>query len=146
MSETLPLEAELVWLEKLHFQASSGGSRLVLDSRGEAGPSPVQALALGLAGCMCMDVVHILERGRVPPAGMSARLRATRSATDPKRVLTAELHLVVSGAVPADKVERAIALSREKYCSVWHSLRQDIAFTTSFEVIAPEPRRPAGST
>jgi uncharacterized OsmC-like protein len=39
-----------------------------------------------------------------------------------------------AGAVPADKVERALALSREKYCSVWHSLRQDIAFTTSFEV------------
>jgi uncharacterized OsmC-like protein len=41
---------------------------------------------------------------------------------------------VVGGAPPADKVERAIALSREKYCSVWHSLRPDIDFRTSFEV------------
>jgi uncharacterized OsmC-like protein len=38
------------------------------------------------------------------------------------------------GDVPADRVQRAIALSRDKYCSVWHSLRQDITFTTSFEV------------
>jgi putative redox protein len=46
---------------------------------------------------------------------------------------------VVKGDVPRDKVERAIALSREKYCSVWHSLRADIAFTTSFELEASPP-------
>ena len=45
-----------------------------------------------------------------------------------------DLRFSVRGPVPADRVERAIALSREKYCSVWHSLRPDIAFTTSFEV------------
>ena len=45
-----------------------------------------------------------------------------------------DLRFEVAGDVPPDKVERAIALSREKYCSVWHSLRQDIAFTTSFDV------------
>jgi uncharacterized OsmC-like protein len=45
-----------------------------------------------------------------------------------------DLRFDVSGEVAPDKVERAIALSREKYCSVWHSLRQDIEFTTGFEV------------
>jgi putative redox protein len=45
-----------------------------------------------------------------------------------------DLHFAVRGSVPADRVERAITLSRERYCSVWHSLRPDIAFTTSFEV------------
>ena len=135
MIEAPSVEAELVWLEKLQFRGSSGATRLVLDSDGAAGPSPVQALLLGLAGCMCMDVVHILTKGRVPVAGLTARLRATRAESDPRRVLAVDLHLVVQGAVPADKVERAIALSREKYCSVWHSLRQDIAFTTSFEVL-----------
>jgi uncharacterized OsmC-like protein len=42
---------------------------------------------------------------------------------------------VVTGDVPTERVERAIALSREKYCSVWHSLRADIAFTTAYEVL-----------
>ena len=47
--------------------------------------------------------------------------------------MSAHLHFVVAGEAPAEKVERAIALSRETYCSVWHSLRPDIAFRTSFE-------------
>ena len=44
------------------------------------------------------------------------------------------LHVTVEGDVPADAVERAVALSREKYCSVWHSMRQDIEFTTTHDV------------
>ena len=64
------------------------------------------------------------------------RLVARRADTEPHRIVAADLRFTVSGAVPADKVERAIALSHEKYCSVWHSLQPDIAFTTSFEVVA----------
>jgi uncharacterized OsmC-like protein len=45
-----------------------------------------------------------------------------------------ELRFVVTGDVAAEKVERALALSRDKYCSVWHSLRPDIALTTTFEI------------
>ena len=44
-------------------------------------------------------------------------------------------YTLLTGAIPRDRVERALELSREKYCSVWHSLRQDIRFTTSFEVL-----------
>ena len=46
------------------------------------------------------------------------------------------LRFTVTGNVPPETVERAIALSREKYCTVWHSLRQDISFETTFEVRA----------
>ena len=46
-----------------------------------------------------------------------------------------DLRFTLEGEIPGDRVERAIALSREKYCSVWHSLRPDIELTTSFEVI-----------
>ncbi len=131
-----PLEVELEWDAGLRFRGRAGETELTIDSDGRAGLSPVQALALALGGCMSVDVVHILERGRLGLRGLRARLRAVRAAEDPRRLVSVDLRFTVTGDVPPDKVERAIALSREKYCSVWHSLRQDIAFTTSFEVIS----------
>ena len=133
-----PVEVELAWDGDLRFRGRAGQNAVVVDSDGSAGPSPVQALALALAGCMSVDLVHILERGRQPLRGLRARLRAERAPEDPHRLVRVELRFDVTGAVAPDKVERAIALSREKYCSVWHSLRQDIEFTTSFEVGAAE--------
>jgi len=132
-----PVEVELAWEGNLRFRGRAGPAAVVVDSDGSAGPSPVQALALALAGCMSVDVVHILERGRQPLRGLRARLRGERAPEDPHRLVRVDLRFDVMGEVAPDKVERAIALSREKYCSVWHSLRQDIEFTTSFEVRAP---------
>jgi putative redox protein len=132
-----PVEVELTWDGDLRFRGIAGQNAVVVDSDGTAGPSPVQALALALSGCMSVDVVHILERGRQPLRGLRARLRAERAPEDPHRLVRVDLRFDVTGEVAADKIERAIALSREKYCSVWHSLRQDIEFTTSFEVRAP---------
>ena len=109
---------------------------MTLDSAGLVGPSPVQALGFALAGCMATDVAHLLTKGRQPLRGLRAHLVADRSPEDPHRFVRVTLHITVEGAVPADAVERAIALSREKYCSVWHSLRQDIDFTVTFEVAA----------
>jgi putative redox protein len=109
-------------------------SEVVLDSAGEAGPSPVQMLACSLAGCMAIDVVHILEKGRVPLRALRASLVAERAPGDPRRLVKVDLRFHVRGDVPRDRVERAVALSREKYCSVWHSLRPDIAFTTAIEL------------
>jgi putative redox protein len=131
-----PVEVELTWDGDLRFRGRAGQAAVVVDSDGSAGPSPVQALALALAGCMSVDVVHILERGRQPLRGLRAHLRAERAPEDPHRLVRVDLRFDVTGEVAPDKVERAIALSREKYCSVWHSLRQDIEFTTSFEVRA----------
>jgi putative redox protein len=132
-----PVEVDLTWEGALRFRGRAGQAAVVVDSDGIAGPSPVQALALALAGCMSVDVVHILERGRQPLRGLRARLRGERAPEDPHRLVRVDLRFDVTGDVAPDKIERAIALSREKYCSVWHSLRQDIEFTTSFEVRAP---------
>ena len=128
-----PLALDLEWQGDLRFRGTTGSVSLVLDSAGEAGPTPVQALAYALAGCMAIDVVHILRKGRLEPRSLKVHLEAERAPDDPKRLVSAHLHFVVAGEAPAEKVERAIALSREKYCSVWHSLRPDIAFRTSFE-------------
>ena len=99
-----------------------------------AAVSPVEALAFAIAGCMASDLVHILVKGRTEPRAVTVRLVGERASAEPRRLVRVDLRFEVRGAVPPDKVERAIALSREKYCSVWHSLRPDIAFTTSFEV------------
>lgn len=139
MSDTPPRPdtvVELEWTGDLRFQARSGSTSLIVDGDGAAGISPVQALALSLAGCMGADVAMILQKGRVPLRSLRAHLIGERAPEPPRRFLRIDLRFVVTGDVPAEKVERAIALSHERYCSVWHSLRQDIEFTTSFEVLA----------
>ena len=129
-----PLTAELVWASGLKFGATSGPNAIVIDGDGAAGPSPLQAAAFGLAGCMAADVVSILQKGRHPLAGLRVSLTADRAPNPPRRLVRVALHFHVSGAVPPEAVERAIALSRDTYCSVWHSMRQDIEFATTFDL------------
>ncbi len=129
-----PVVADLVWTEALRFDASSAHITAVVDGDSSAGPSPVQMLIFGLAGCMAADVVDIVRKGRHSLTGFSAHILAERAQDPPTRVVRAQLHFHVRGDVPATAVERAIALSRDKYCSVWHSLRQDIELTTTFDV------------
>ena len=129
---------ELTWQGGMRFEARVGEHTLALDSDRHAGLSPTQALAVSLAGCMAIDVVDILQKGRFELDGVQARLESERRSEPPRYVRRVTLHFVVTGAVPADRVERAIELSRERYCSVLHSLRSDIDFQSSFEIL-PRP-------
>ncbi len=128
------LEVDLEWEGDLRFRGRSGDAEILMDSPPKAGPTPVQALGFGLAGCMAMDVASILQRGRLDLKGLRVRLEGQRQENHPKRLLAVTLRLTVVGDVPPDRVERAIQLSRETYCSVWHSLNPDIDFRTSFEI------------
>ena len=129
-----PLVAELVWSGDLRFDASSGVNAAVVDGDSKSGLSPTQCAAIGLAGCMAADVVDILRKGRHPLTALRVTFTGTRAEQPPRRFLQIELRFDVRGAVPADAVERAIALSRDKYCCVWHSFRQDIALSTPFQI------------
>jgi putative redox protein len=129
-----PTVVDLVWTGDLAFAANLSKSALIVDSSGVAGPSPVEALGVALAGCMSADVALILTRGRHLFRALRARLEAQRAPDDPHRFLSVLLHFSLEGEVPTEAVERAIALSREKYCSVWHSMRQDIDFQVTFDV------------
>jgi putative redox protein len=129
-----PTTVEIVWEHDLVFAGRSGETSMVLDSAGKAGPSPVQALVFALAGCMGMDVVHILKRGRYDLRGVKVAVIAERAQDDPHRVTAVTMEFTVTGAVPNEQVQRAIDLSHEKYCSVWHSMRQDIAFQSRFSI------------
>ncbi len=126
---------DLEWLGDNRLRGRSGAVEIVMDSPPVAGPSPVQALAFGLAGCMAMDVLAVIKRGRFELQGLTARLVAERAPSDPKRIVAVDLRFTLAGSIPDDRVLRAIQLSREKYCSVWHSLQPDIELTTSFEVV-----------
>ncbi|MFN8060804.1 MAG: OsmC family protein [Vicinamibacterales bacterium] len=139
MAETKPpIPVTLEWQGDHRFQASTPRAAFVLDGDGVAGPSPMQAVAAALAGCMAIDVVHILTKGRATIDRVTASLTARRSAEAPAPFVGMTLHFTIVGDAPGEHVTRAIDLSREKYCSVWHSLRQDIAFDTTFTIVAPE--------
>ena len=129
-----PVVAELIWSDRLRFGATSGPSAIVVDGDGAAGPSPMQLAAFGVAGCMAIDVISILQKGRHALTALRVSFAGERAPEPPRHYTAITLHFHVSGAVPPAAVERAIALSRDKYCSVWHTFRHDIAFTTTFEI------------
>jgi putative redox protein len=135
MAGAKPLRVEIVWNSDLQFGATSGHSAVVVDGHGVAGPSPVQLLGMALLGCMASDVVDILRKGRHPLTHFHAALTGERASEPPRRLLRVLLHFAIRGDVPAAAVQRAIALSHEKYCSVWHSLRPDIELTTAFDIL-----------
>ena len=129
-----PVIVDVDWIGDLKFAGTSGTTSMTLDSTAVAGPSPVQALGFAFAGCMATDVAHILARGRHPLRALRAHLVAERAVEDPHRIVRMTLTFAVEGEVPRDAVDRALALSREKYCSVWHSMRQDIDLTVAAEI------------
>lgn len=131
-----PVAIDLVWEHDLVMAGWSGDASMILDSAGKEGPSPVQALVFALAGCMGMDVVYILKKGRYELRGLKVSLVAERAHGDPHRLTSVKADFAVTGEVPKDQIQRAIDLSHEKYCSVWHSMRQDIPFETTFSVTA----------
>jgi putative redox protein len=129
-----PTVADLTWLGGLRFAGVSGVTSMTIDGDSAAGPSPVQALAFALAGCMAADVVYILTKGRHPLRALRAHLVAQRAQEDPHRFLKVALTFDVEGAVPVEAVERAVALSHDKYCSVWHTFNHDIDFQVTCDV------------
>ena len=131
------VDVSVRWEGASLLSAQAGGASMAMDWDSERAVSPVQALVLAIAGCMASDVVIILQKGREPISGLSARATADRAPTPPRRLLRVEIRFEIAGNVAPEKIERAIRLSRETYCSVWHSLAPDIYFTTSFEVVTP---------
>ena len=134
MASSNNMTVRLEWDGDFRFVGSVDERAIAVDGDAAAAASPVQMLATGLAGCMAIDVAHILAKMRTPADALTADLAVQRAADDPRRVISAKMHVTVFGDVPDNNVQRALDMSRETYCSVWHSLRQDIEFATDFEV------------
>lgn len=134
MPERVTTTAELSWEGQLQFAATSGGHHLTIDSGAKQGPSPMHTLAISLAGCMAIDVVDILQKGRHSVRALHVSFTGVRAADPPRRFEEIALHYRVGTDAPSHAIERAIALSREKYCSVWHSMREDIHLTVTHSI------------
>jgi putative redox protein len=126
----------------MSFVAETGsGHLLTMDGAPDGGgrnlaPRPMETVLAGTAACTAYDVVLILKRGRHDVRACQVRTTAERAATDPKVFTQIRLHFVVSGrGLPAAAVERAIALSHEKYCSATIMLGKTAEIGTSFECV-----------
>ena len=99
-------------------------------------PRPLELLLAGAGGCTAYDVVLILKRGRHAVGGCTVKLTAERAPVDPKVFTAINMHFTVTGkGVPPAAVERAIAMSHDKYCSASIMLGKTASITTSFEVL-----------
>ncbi|MGE5358947.1 MAG: OsmC family protein [Bacteroidales bacterium] len=129
-----PLNVTLTWDHALEFTGQSGNHEVGLDGSSYTAPSPMAMLALSLAGCMAIDLVHILTRGRHPVTALTTTFTGERATEEPHRFVKIDLAFTIATSASVEQVDRALALSRNKYCSVWNSLRQDIEFNVTYEL------------
>lgn len=99
-------------------------------------PRPMETVLAGTGGCTAYDVVLILKRGRHDVRGCSVKLKAQRAEQDPKVFTHIHMQFTVTGrALNPAAVERAIALSHEKYCSASIMLGKTAEISTGFEIV-----------
>lgn len=134
------MKARVKWIENRSFMGQTESGHAIAFGAAhdglKPGPSPMELLLLGTGGCAAYDVVHILERGREPVEDVEVEIDATRAETDPKVYTRIHMHFIVRGAAlsPA-KVERAISLSIEKYCSASAMMAATAELTHDFEIV-----------
>ena len=132
----------------MSFVAQTGsGHTLVMDGAPDAAkpdngganlaPRPMETVLAGAGGCTAYDVVLILKRGRQDVRGCSVKLSAERAEVDPKVFTRIDMHFVVTGkGLTSSAVERAIAMSHDKYCSATIMLGKTADISTSFELVS----------
>ena len=138
------MEVRIDWggPEGMLFVGQTGtGHIAAMDGAPEGGghnlaPRPMELILVGTGGCTAYDVVLILKRGRHAITGCSVKLQAERAETDPKVFTKIHFIFTVTGSnLPRAAVERAIALSHEKYCSASAMLAQSAEITWSAEIV-----------
>ena len=124
------------------FVAETGSGHLLsMDGSPDGGgrnlaPRPMETFLAGAGACTAYDIVLILKRGRQPVTGCTVKLEAERAQTDPKVFTRIQMHFTVSGrSLPHAAVQRAVELSRDKYCSATAMLVKTAEIATSFEVL-----------
>lgn len=136
------MKARVKWVQDAMFVGESGsGHAVVMDGAPDHGGRnlgirPMEMMLLGMGGCTAFDVVLILRRGREPVTDCVVEIEAERAETDPKVFTRIHLRYIVTGrGLSRAKVDRAVALSAEKYCSATIMLSQVAAVTHDVEIV-----------
>jgi len=136
------MKATVKWLDHMSFVGESGsGHSVVMDGAPDdggrnMGVRPMEMVLLGMGGCTAFDLVLILQRQRQAISDCQVELEAERAAEAPKVFTKIHVHYIVSGkGLDANKVERAVKLTAEKYCSVSIMLSATAEITHDFEII-----------
>jgi len=137
------VECSVKWIDGgMSFVAETGsGHAFVMDGAPDAGgrnlgPRPMETVLAGTGGCAAFDVVLILKRGRHKISGCEVKMTAERADTDPKVFTKIHMHFIVTGReLKPAVVERAVALSHDKYCSASAMLGKTASITHDFEII-----------
>ena len=128
--------ATLKWTDGLQMVARAGNSpAVIMDSPdGKSGPSPMDMVLMGVAGCTAMDVVAIMKKKRANLMGFEINISGERADEYPRRYTHVEVEYVMYGTgIKPKAVEQAIRLSEEKYCSAMASLNADV--THSYRIV-----------
>jgi putative redox protein len=135
------MKARIKWIENVAFLGESGsGHSVVMDGAPDAGGRnlgfrPMEMLLLGLGGCSAFDVVMILKRGRERVTDCVVEIDAERAETEPKVFTKIEMRYIVTGHnLDPKKVERAVQLSADKYCSASAIMSKTAQITHSIEI------------
>jgi putative redox protein len=130
------LTVKLNWNGGTRFTGvNAGGIETAIDADKQSGASPAELLLEALGACASVDVVSILEKMQTPAAKFEVTLEADRARTDPRYLTVARMLFDVWGdGITPDKLVRAINLSISKYCSVYHSLRDDLKLRPQFRI------------
>ncbi|SET17179.1 putative redox protein [Oceanobacillus limi] len=125
------------WDDKMAFSSTTpSGHEIKMDAAEQVGGEntgarPTELLLNAVAGCTGIDIISILKKMRLEPTAFQMDVKGTRAEDHPKKFTTIHIHYALDGELPEDKVVRAIALSKDKYCSVSHSLSAEIEVTYS---------------
>ena len=135
------VKTTLAWKRDLVFTGTTPqGYEIEFDAQAQWGCKPTEALLLSLAGCMGIDVVSILAKMRITLASFRMEIEGERNPIPPQYYKAVEIVLYIAGKnLDPRKVERAIALSREKYCSVYNSLRLDLVLNVRYVLEEKDP-------
>ena len=102
--------------------------------KGNIGYRPMQTLLMSLASCMSIDILMILQKQRQSVTDYRVDVKADRTDDTPSIFASINFHVYISGDIKEEKLKKAIDLSRDKYCSVYHMMRQDVPFTISYTI------------
>src|SRR4030066_761333 len=129
-------KGSLVWDKDLIFNARTQmGYEVEFDARMQWGCSPTETLLMSLAGCLAIDVFSFLRKMRAEISNFRIDFSGDRNVTPPQYYKSIEMTIHITGkGITPKKVERAISLSQEKYCSVYHSLRKDIEVKVNYKI------------